>query len=161
MHDNEHHTVCYLRDLLVTPAPRDPDITTFLTVWSYEEMWHGQALGRVLAAHGEPSGAGRITELRRRLGARDCLARSPSWCASCSATTGGPSPSGSTAAPGRAGGRALHGWCAGRPRAGAGYAGTARSVSTAMSSVGSSSTNATASDSMRLASSGADRPLPW
>lgn len=73
MHDIEHHTVCYLRDLLVTPAHRDPDITTFLTVWGYEEMWHGQALGRVLAAHGEPHGAGRVGELRRRLGVRDRL----------------------------------------------------------------------------------------
>ena len=73
MHDIEHHTVCYLRDLLVTPAHRDPDITTFLTVWSYEEMWHGQALGRVLAAHDEAHGAGRIAELRRRLGVRDRL----------------------------------------------------------------------------------------
>ncbi|MGH9290304.1 MAG: ferritin-like domain-containing protein [Acidimicrobiales bacterium] len=73
MHDIEHHTVCYLRDLLVTPAHRDPDITTFLTVWSYEEMWHGLALGRVLAAHDEPHGAGRVSELRRRLGVRDRL----------------------------------------------------------------------------------------
>jgi hypothetical protein len=73
MHDIEHHTVCYLRDLLVTPAHRDPDITTFLTVWSYEEMWHGQAIGRVLAAHDEAHGAGRIAELRRRLGVRDRL----------------------------------------------------------------------------------------
>ena len=72
MHDIEHHTVCYLRDLLVTPAHRDPDITTFLTVWSYEEMWHGQATA-VLAAHGEAHGAGRISELRRRLGVRDRL----------------------------------------------------------------------------------------
>jgi hypothetical protein len=73
MHDIEHHTVCYLRDLLVTPAHRDPDTTTFLTVWSYEEMWHGLALGRVLAAHDEPHGAGRVSELRRRLGVRDRL----------------------------------------------------------------------------------------
>jgi hypothetical protein len=73
MHDIEHHTVCYLRDLLVTPAHRDPDITTFLTVWSYEEMWHGQALGRVLAAHDEPHGAGRVAEMRRGLGIRDRL----------------------------------------------------------------------------------------
>jgi hypothetical protein len=73
MHDIEHHTVCYLRDLLVTPAHRDPAITTFLTVWNYEEMWHGQAIGRVLAAHGEPQGPGRIADVRRRLGVRDRL----------------------------------------------------------------------------------------
>src|SRR5215212_1196964 len=48
MHDVELHTVCYLRDLLVTSAHRDPEITTFLTFWSYEEYWHGAALARVL-----------------------------------------------------------------------------------------------------------------
>jgi hypothetical protein len=66
MHDVEHHTVCYLRDLLVTPAHRDPVITDFLTLWSYEEVGHGRAIGRVLAAHGEPSGSERIGAMRRR-----------------------------------------------------------------------------------------------
>jgi len=74
MHDVEHHTVCYLRDLLVTPAHRDPAVTTFLSVWNYEEMWHGDALGRVLAAHGEEGGAPRVARLRRGLGLRDRLA---------------------------------------------------------------------------------------
>ncbi|HET6954053.1 MAG TPA: hypothetical protein VFI47_27045 [Acidimicrobiales bacterium] len=74
MHDVEHHTICYLRDLLVTPAHRDPRVTTFLTVWSYEEMWHGDAIGRVLAAHGEDAGVPRVAALRRGLGGRDRLA---------------------------------------------------------------------------------------
>ena len=67
MHDIEHHTVCYLRDLLVTSAHEDPDVTTFLTIWNYEEHWHGEAIGRVLAAHGRPAGASRIDEVRRQL----------------------------------------------------------------------------------------------
>ena len=65
MHDIELHTVCYLRDLLVTSAHRDPDITTFLTFWSFEEFWHGEAIAEVLRAHGEPAGAARVRELRR------------------------------------------------------------------------------------------------
>jgi hypothetical protein len=73
MHDVEHHTICYLRDLLLTPAHRDPEVTAFLTMWVHEEYWHGEALGRVLAAHGcEPSLA-RIDALRKRLGWRDRL----------------------------------------------------------------------------------------
>ena len=48
MHDVESHTVCYLRDMLVTRAHRDPSVTAFLTCWSYEEHWHGEAIGRVL-----------------------------------------------------------------------------------------------------------------
>jgi hypothetical protein len=66
MHDIELHTICYLRDLLVTSAHRDPEITTFLTFWSFEEYWHGAAIAEVLAAHGELSGAPRVRELRRR-----------------------------------------------------------------------------------------------
>ena len=66
MHDVEHHTVCYLRDLLLTPAHRDPDITSFLACWVFEEMWHGEAIGRVLEAHGEEAGAPRIATLRRK-----------------------------------------------------------------------------------------------
>ena len=41
MHDVEHHTVCYLRDLLLTQAHQDPEITSFLSCWVFEEMWHG------------------------------------------------------------------------------------------------------------------------
>jgi hypothetical protein len=71
MHDVEHHTICYLRDLLVTPAHIDPEVTSFLSCWAFEEMWHGEALGAVLAAHGRPAGAARVETLRRRLGWRD------------------------------------------------------------------------------------------
>ena len=71
MHDVEHHTVCYLRDLLVTPAHNDPAVTTFLSCWAFEELWHGEALGAVLAAHGRPAGEERVGKLRERLGWRD------------------------------------------------------------------------------------------
>jgi hypothetical protein len=64
MHDVEHHTICYLRDLLLTPAHQDPEITSFLSCWAFEEMWHGEAIGRVLEAHGEEAGAPRIAALR-------------------------------------------------------------------------------------------------
>lgn len=73
MHDIEMHTVCYLRDLLVTSAHRDPEITTFVTFWSYEEYWHGAALAKVLAAHDEVAGAPRIRELRRSRRAAEAL----------------------------------------------------------------------------------------
>jgi hypothetical protein len=70
MHDVEHHTVCYLRDLLVTQAHNDPAITSFLTMWAYEEFWHGEAIGKVLRAHDEPAGRARISALRNGLGRR-------------------------------------------------------------------------------------------
>ena len=82
MHDVESHTVCYLRDLLVTQAHRDPEVTTFLTFWNYEEYWHGEAIGRVLAAHGEPSGMARVAPMRTSLGWGDRVAPMTAWLAS-------------------------------------------------------------------------------
>ncbi|HEU5082595.1 MAG TPA: hypothetical protein VFU14_04590 [Acidimicrobiales bacterium] len=85
MHDVENHTSCYLRNLLNTRAHHDPEITTFLTLWNHEEFWHGEALGRVLAAHEEPGGAPRVASMRRRLGWR--ITASPVlWMAFSAAT---------------------------------------------------------------------------
>jgi hypothetical protein len=68
MSDVESYTVCYLRDLLVTPSHNDPDITTFLTMWNYEEYWHGEALADVLGAHGIPTGTNHLRDVRVRQG---------------------------------------------------------------------------------------------
>ena len=73
IHDVEFHTVCYLRDLLMTSAHRDPDITSFLTFWNYEEYWHGEAIARVLSAHGESSDTARVSAMRERLTVKDRL----------------------------------------------------------------------------------------
>ena len=89
MHDVELHTICYLRDLLVTPAHADPDVTTFLSCWAYEELWHGEALGDVLAAHGRPSGAARVSARCAR--ASGCATASGRTCRSsarCSSASG-------------------------------------------------------------------------
>jgi hypothetical protein len=74
MHDVEFHTVCYLRDLLLSPAHDDPEVTAFLSFWVYEEFWHGEAIAEVLAAHAEMAGPARIRELRRSLGFRSRIA---------------------------------------------------------------------------------------
>jgi len=73
MHDVENHTMCYLRDVLVTRAHRDPQVTAFLACWCYEEHWHGDAIAQVLQAHGEAAGPARVASLRRRLPRRDAL----------------------------------------------------------------------------------------
>jgi hypothetical protein len=72
--DIESHTVCYLRDLLVTPSHADPEVTAFLTMWAFEEYWHGEALAKVLDAHGVSTGHDHIRGVRARLGRRDRLA---------------------------------------------------------------------------------------
>ncbi|MGH3902946.1 MAG: hypothetical protein ACRDTE_01915 [Pseudonocardiaceae bacterium] len=74
MSDVESHTICYLRDLLVTPSHQDPEITTFLTMWAYEEFWHGEVLDKVLAAHGRSVGPDRIRRVRRAQGMGDRFA---------------------------------------------------------------------------------------
>ncbi len=48
----EYHTVCYLRDQLVTPSRRSADVAAFMTMWNREEFWHGEALSHVLGLHG-------------------------------------------------------------------------------------------------------------
>lgn len=64
MMDIETHTVVYLRDLLSSPAAYDPDVTAFLSLWVYEELWHGEALAAFLRSVGRPHTPARITSIR-------------------------------------------------------------------------------------------------
>jgi len=54
MQDIESHTIVYLRALLATRAIDDPEVSTFLACWLYEETFHGIALARFLDAAGHP-----------------------------------------------------------------------------------------------------------
>ncbi|MEI8240046.1 MAG: ferritin-like domain-containing protein [Actinomycetota bacterium] len=65
MHDIEYQTVLYMRELLLLPQWQDPQFTAFLTLWNYEEYWHGQALGRVLQMHDRPAHDPRLVAMRR------------------------------------------------------------------------------------------------
>jgi hypothetical protein len=73
MHDVEGHTACYLRDVLVTRAHRDPDVTAFLACWNYEEHWHGEAIARLLTEHGEVAGTKRLASVRQHRARREAL----------------------------------------------------------------------------------------
>lgn len=74
MSDVESHTICYLRDLLVTPSHKDPEVTAFLTMWAYEEFWHGEALDAVLRAHRVNADYRHIRNVRLAQGFRDRIA---------------------------------------------------------------------------------------
>ena len=74
MSDVESHTICYLRDLLVTPSHKDPEVTAFLTMWAYEEFWHGEALDAVLRAHRVNADYRHIRNVRLAQGLRDRIA---------------------------------------------------------------------------------------
>ena len=69
----EYHTVCYLRDMLVTPSHSHPEVGTFMTIWNREEYWHGAALADVLAQHDITIEYDQLKANRMRLGWRDRL----------------------------------------------------------------------------------------
>ena len=73
MADIEYHTVCYLRDLLVTPSHKEADVSAFMTMWNREEFWHGEALSAVLAAHGVTLDFDELKATRLKLGWKDRL----------------------------------------------------------------------------------------
>jgi len=73
MMDIETHTIIYLRDLLNTPASYDPEVTAFLSLWVYEEFWHGEALGRFLQAAGERFSPERPAAIRRAARTKDLV----------------------------------------------------------------------------------------
>ena len=52
--DIESQTIVYLRDLLKTKDALAPDVMAFLSIWNYEEFFHGRALARLLAECGHP-----------------------------------------------------------------------------------------------------------
>ncbi|MBK4346543.1 ferritin-like domain-containing protein [Lacisediminihabitans changchengi] len=73
MCDIEYHTVCYLRDMLVTPSHKDADVSAFMTMWNREEFWHGEALAAVLGAHGVTVDFDELKSTRLKIGWKDRL----------------------------------------------------------------------------------------
>jgi hypothetical protein len=73
MCDVEYHTVCYLRDMLVTPSHKDPGVTAFMTMWNMEEFWHGEALAAVLQVHDVTVDYDHLKAVRLKRGWRDRL----------------------------------------------------------------------------------------
>ena len=73
MADVEYHTVCYLRDLLVTPSHKEVDVSAFMTMWNREEFWHGEALSKVLGAHDVTLDYDERKATRLKLGWKDRL----------------------------------------------------------------------------------------
>ncbi len=65
MCDIESHTVVYLRAILNTCAIRDPETTSFLSCWAYEEFFHGHTLRRFLDAIGAPVSPSRMQEVQK------------------------------------------------------------------------------------------------
>ena len=74
MMDIENHVPLYLSHLLVTRACMDPILTAFLACWNYEELWHGENLGKLLNLYGiEFDTQDRIARVRANLGIQNTL----------------------------------------------------------------------------------------
>jgi hypothetical protein len=72
--DVENHVPLYLSHLLVTRACMNPVITAFLSMWAYEELWHGENLSRFLVEYGIPlENDTRIRNLRSGIGLSNSL----------------------------------------------------------------------------------------
>lgn len=64
--DIESQTIMYMRDLLHTSAVDDPDVIGFLSVWNYEEYFHGYALAKLLDVCGSELEGERVASLKRK-----------------------------------------------------------------------------------------------
>jgi hypothetical protein len=74
MMDIENHVPLYLSHLLVTRACMDPILTAFLACWNYEELWHGENIGRFLNLYGiEFDAQDRIANVRANLGFQNSM----------------------------------------------------------------------------------------
>jgi len=74
MMDIENHVPLYLSHLLVTRACMDPILTAFLACWNYEELWHGENIGKLLNLYGiEFDTQQRIANVRANLGFQNSL----------------------------------------------------------------------------------------
>ena len=74
MMDIENHVALYLSHLLVTRACMDPVLTSFLSCWVYEELWHGENLSRMLNEYGvELDNMDRIAAIRSGLGVQNSV----------------------------------------------------------------------------------------
>jgi hypothetical protein len=74
MMDIENHVPLYLSHLLVTRACMDPILTAFLACWNYEELWHGESLGKFINLYGiEFDSQDRIANVRANLGLQNSV----------------------------------------------------------------------------------------
>jgi len=73
MCDIESHTIVYLRAILNTCAVEDPQTTSFLSCWAYEEFFHGRTLRMFLDAIGVPLSTTRMAEVQRATSFKEWL----------------------------------------------------------------------------------------
>lgn len=73
MADTETHTIIYLRDLLAGHSAKSAEICAFMSVWVYEELWHGRAIDRLLDACGYGKSEDHYRQIESKLSWREPL----------------------------------------------------------------------------------------
>jgi rubrerythrin len=73
MCDIESHTIIYLRAILNTCAIEDPQTTSFLSCWAYEEFFHGHTLRQFLDAIGVKLLDTRVAEVHKATSTKEWL----------------------------------------------------------------------------------------
>ena len=63
--DIETQTIMYMRDLLHLPTALELEVTAFLSMWNYEEYFHGRALAKLLEVCGHSLAKERIAAVRK------------------------------------------------------------------------------------------------
>jgi rubrerythrin len=71
--DIEAQTIVYMRDLLHTKAALEPDVIGFLTIWNYEEFFHGKVLQKFLEECGHGLAETRTAEVRKQASLSESL----------------------------------------------------------------------------------------
>lgn len=71
--DIENQTIVYMRDLMDTDAALEEDVVAFLSMWNYEEFFHGHALARLVKECGHSVEKDRIKNARKRTSVTEAL----------------------------------------------------------------------------------------
>lgn len=71
--DIENQTIVYMRDLMDTDAALEEDVVAFLSMWNYEEFFHGHALARLVKECGHAVEENRIMKARQRTSITEAL----------------------------------------------------------------------------------------
>src|ERR1700722_9229849 len=61
--DIENQTFVYMRTLIDMKIALEPDVMAFLTVWNYEEFFHGKILAHLMGVCGHPLEENRVARV--------------------------------------------------------------------------------------------------
>ncbi len=73
MMDVESHTIVFLKGILSTCAITDPETTSFLSCWAYEEFFHGRTIRQFLQSAGVEFSPNRFSDIQKQATFREWI----------------------------------------------------------------------------------------